>query len=200
MKEFIPHIIKTLNAQKINYNILVVEQEAGKPFNRGKLLNAGFDYTRGTFDYYCFHDIDMLPVEADYSFCSCPTHLATRVEQFNWKLPGDNYFGGVVLFDKKSFKKIDGYSNEYWGWGVEDDDVYARCVCLGIPTSRKNCSFKSLPHERKIIKEEYERNLDTLKSFHNAFGEGIKEGLDTLEYTVLETKKYDTYTKILVSI
>ena len=38
----------------------------------------------------------------------------------------DTYFGGVTLFPIDLFKKVNGYSNEYWGWGFEDDDLLMR--------------------------------------------------------------------------
>lgn len=37
-----------------------------------------------------------------------------------------NYAGGVVAMNKHNFRKINGYSNLYWGWGNEDDDFSAR--------------------------------------------------------------------------
>jgi len=40
----------------------------------------------------------------------------------------DTYFGGVTMFTVDDFEKIDGYSNKYWGWGYEDDDLLLRCV------------------------------------------------------------------------
>ena len=122
LSQFVPRIKKTMDDQGILFELLVVEQENGKPFNRGKLLNVGFHWmeTEGKreIDYYCFHDVDMLPTESDYSYCENPTHLAARAEQFGWKLPYNDYFGGVTIFDKGSFLKINGYANEYWGWGA----------------------------------------------------------------------------------
>jgi len=201
LREFLPHMRKTLEEQKIDYHILIVEQEPGKPFNRAKLLNIGFDYTKGSFDYYCFHDVDMLPLESDYSYCDSPVHLASRAEQFGWKLPYEGYFGGVTIFDRESFEKINGYANEYWGWGAEDDDVFKRCLTLGIKTKRKNCSFKSLHHDRIINREEYHKNLQVLDSFHLKIKNGkFTEGLSTLKYTKLSEDISDRYTKILVSI
>ena len=32
----------------------------------------------------------------------------------------------MTAFTEDSFKKINGYSNEYWGWGGEDDDISHR--------------------------------------------------------------------------
>ena len=38
------------------------------------------------------------------------------------------YFGGVVIFTAEQFERINGYNTEYVGWGMEDDDLYWRCV------------------------------------------------------------------------
>lgn len=197
LSQFIPHMTQTMSEQSNDYTILIVEQEKGKPFNRAKLLNIGFDYTKGKYDYYVFHDIDMLPVESDYGYCGNPTHLAAKTEQFGWKLPYEQYFGGVTLFDKESFIKINGYSNEYWGWGAEDDDVFNRCRQQGLKVSRKQCSFRSLSHDRNIVQSEYNRNLEILRESMNRID---KDGLNSLEYLVLEEIDHGTYTQIKVNI
>ena len=101
-----------MREKNISYNLYVIEQEAGKPFNRGKLLNTGFQESKDECDYFCFHDVDMIPIEADYSPVKAPTHIAVSVEQFNWRLPYEGYFGGVTLFDRESFLKINGYSKK----------------------------------------------------------------------------------------
>ena len=31
-----------------------------------------------------------------------------------------------LCFQLTLFKKVNGYSNEYWGWGFEDDDLLMR--------------------------------------------------------------------------
>ena len=109
-----------------DYELIVVEQNDDLPFNRGKLLNIGFKYAiRKNCDYVVFHDVDMLPVDVDYSYSDVPIHLATgftnsKREVFN------TYFGGVTMFPIDLFKKVNGYSNEYWGWGFEDDDLLMR--------------------------------------------------------------------------
>jgi hypothetical protein len=202
LAEFLPHIHKTLDAQHIDYHILIVEQTFDKPFNRAKLLNIGFHHTNGSYDYYCFHDVDMLPQISDYSYCASPTHLAAKAEQFGYKLPYEGYFGGVTIFNKESFEKINGYSNEYWGWGAEDDDVFNRCKIMNVQTLRKQCTYRSLAHGRNIVQSEYNENIHKLNQFNSSYdANGFKEGLSTLFYTVLDTTVIDTFTtKIIVEL
>jgi predicted glycosyltransferase involved in capsule biosynthesis len=197
LSQFIPHMENCPFLEGIDYEILIVEQEEGKPFNRGKLLNIGAIQSH-TASYYCFHDVDMLPIVSDYSYTTVPTHLAAEAEQFGFKLPYQGYFGGVTLFDKHSFIKVNGYSNDYWGWGAEDDDVMFRCVARGVKVSRKNGRYKSLSHERNIAQDLYSENLKKFFGFKNDLNSEVinqkidLDGLTTLEYEVLEEKKIST--------
>jgi predicted glycosyltransferase involved in capsule biosynthesis len=201
LEKFLPHINKTLKDQNIDFHVAIIEQEDGTPFNRAKLLNIGvkqfFDY-----DYFIFHDVDMLAINSDYSYCPNPTHLAAEAEQFDYKLPYETYFGGVTLFDKESFKKINGFSNQYWGYGGEDDDLYLRCIAMGIKISRKPCRFQSLAHDRHIDPTLYQGILERLHSFSDYVKDGkIIEGFDSLEFTILEESEiFENTTKIKVSI
>lgn len=197
LAEFIPYMQNILNSQNIDYHILIVEQEYGKPFNRAKLLNVGYDYTKSEYDYYCFHDVDMLPIDSDYEYCESPTHLAAAAEQFNWMLPYPQYFGGVTIFNNESFELINGYSNEYWGWGAEDDDVYRRVNLKGLKPHRKNGRYRSLQHERHIPELEYKKNIDYLHTSESLID---TDGLNTLVYTVISEEKVEFYTKIKVEI
>ena len=113
----------------IDYEIFIIEQADDKPFNRGKLLNAGYKYAldKGC-DYFVFHDVDMLPEDVDYSYSDKPLHLATHLQEHDYETTFFDYFGGVTMFTKEDFKTINGFSNEYWGWGFEDDDLLIRCL------------------------------------------------------------------------
>jgi len=199
LKEFVPHMEKMLNDEEIPFEIAIVEQADDLPFNRAKLLNIGFKELENC-DYFAFHDVDMLPIDSDYGYPEGPTHLASEVEQFNWGLPYDGYFGGVTLFDKNSFLLINGYSNEYWGWGAEDDDVLHRCVSKGIETFRKDCKYKSLGHERNIERIPYLKNVAKLQNFQKLIDpsqEILKDGLSTLKYEFLEEMIISKHTKLI---
>jgi hypothetical protein len=127
-----------LHAKGIPFEIIIVEQDWAKIFNRGKLLNIGYKVASSLLcDYVVFHDIDMIPLDVDYSYEEAPIHLATQ------RLDFDEYFGGVTLFPSQLFEKINGYSNEYWGWGFEDDDLLHRCKVNNIPLDTKTIGITS---------------------------------------------------------
>lgn len=149
---FLPHMERFLSKTLRNkYSFYFIEQLGWKDFNRGKLKNAGFALAQEENNYFCFHDIDMLPISksCDYSFASEPTHLAKYIEQYQWvPLEGDKrYFGGVVLFSAEVFLKINGYYNDFWGWGCEDDDLLDRCNFNGFKIVSRHGMYKSLSHK-----------------------------------------------------
>jgi hypothetical protein len=82
-------------------------------------------------DYIVWHDIDMIPEDdnCDYSFPEDnPRHIAIHISKTDYHLKYEDYFGGAVVFSKEQVEKTNGYSNEYWDWGMEDDDLFWRCV------------------------------------------------------------------------
>ena len=126
--EFKTHIVQYLKSHNIDFEIIIVEQDDAKLFNRGMLLNIGFERAKKLdCDYVVFHDIDMIPIDVDYSYSDTPTHLATD------NIPFESYFGGITLFPSELFEKINGFSNLYWGWGFEDDDLRYRCIKHNVP-------------------------------------------------------------------
>ena len=132
MHEFIPKVGKYLKTQDIDFQIYICHQVDDKLFNRGATKNiaAKHAFEEGC-DYIVWHDIDMIPVEeggADYSFPEeGPRHIATKISQMDWQLKYHEYFGGAVLFSKEQVEATNGYSNGYWDWGMEDDDLFWRC-------------------------------------------------------------------------
>ena len=42
------------------------------------------------------------------------------------RVPYDGIFGGVTAFRRRHFELVNGFSNQFYGWGGEDDDMYNR--------------------------------------------------------------------------
>jgi len=136
---FLPHMVNFLKNKQIDYEIYIIEQFDDKPFNYGKLCNVGVSQTNEIADYYCFHDVDVLPLNdnADYSYKDIPTQLFYENSNKKILLPYDQFFGGVVVMNKEDFLKVNGFNNNYWGKGYVDLDLLYRCEKNNIQLVKK---------------------------------------------------------------
>jgi hypothetical protein len=132
LKEFIPIVSNFLESKGIDFKIYFAHQCDDRLFNRGAMKNiAAIHAFDDGCDYIVWHDIDMVPEDdsCDYSYPeSNPQHIAVNISQSDYNLKYEQYFGGAVLFTKEQVEKTNGYSNDYWDWGMEDDDLFWRCV------------------------------------------------------------------------
>lgn len=114
--------------------ILVVEQRPGEPFNRGALLNYGVRVAETPL--VCLHDVDLLPGEDMLRAYTDPLHGVRHIARAWKRYNYDSYMGGIVLMRKKDFVHINGFPNDFWGWGGEDDEFGDRIRDAGIPIER----------------------------------------------------------------
>lgn len=184
LKEFKEYISNYLYSKKIHHEVIIVEQDDDASFNRGLLLNWGCRKAEWAgCDYVVFHDIDMLPVDVDYSYSEVPVHLVTDTgnKKLNKNLFYD-YFGGVTLFPLEVFKKINGFSNDYWGWGFEDDDLFLRCQENNLKTDY--LKIKQRRHSGIGLKLDGKKSFITvdnpikLKRSFTIFGSFTTTGID----------------------
>jgi len=149
LAQFVPHLVTYFQRDKLDrqiaWSLHVVEQAPGLPFNRGALLNFGFMQARENADYFAFHDVDYLPIWADYSWSSNPARLIWHGLRLGEDY--DRFFGAVVMFDKPAFERVNGFSNCYWGWGPEDRDLLDRCIIAGLKVEMRDGTYQALPHE-----------------------------------------------------
>jgi hypothetical protein len=135
LKEFVPRVGKFLEERGIEYCMYFGHQVDDKLFNRGAMKNIAAEQAfKDGCDYVVWHDIDMIPEDdgCDYSFPKDnPRHIAIHISKTNYHLKYADYFGGAVVFSKEQVEKTNGYSNDYWDWGMEDDDLFWRCVLEG---------------------------------------------------------------------
>jgi hypothetical protein len=154
LEEFKTKIVQYLESKNIDFEIIIIEQDDAKLFNRGMLLNIGFKYAKDMgCDYVVFHDVDMIPIDVDYSYTDIPLHLSTKFEIEAGETERtifDEYFGGVTIFPVNIFESIDGYSNKYWGWGYEDNDLLLRCDEKGV--SLNSLKLKNLGKNKQSLK------------------------------------------------
>lgn len=122
-----------------DYEIFIVEQTDKEPFNRGSLLNVGaVEAIRKGYTRLCFHDVDLIPMDVDYTVEAedWPVELVRKVKNSVEPI-AYNYFGGAALISSKAFIDVNGYSNKYRGWGYEDDDFLLRLSKKGYTMCSK---------------------------------------------------------------
>ncbi len=191
---------------KIPLTVTVVEQQPDTPFNAGMLKNIGAHIT-GKADYFCFHDVDYLPVWADYSYATMPTRIVWQGAHVRPYAPGgeigaihvrETFWGGVVAVNKADLIRANGYSNEYWGWGSEDDDFRNRLEVEGCTIEHRDGYFQPLEHENSGhtpsgepkpvgIRNHALREKKLAGMIRRA--EHKKDGLNTVKYKVLDVYK-----------
>jgi hypothetical protein len=145
LEKLIPVLSKHLDNQGIDHMFYVGHQVDDKLFNRGAMKNVAAKYAfEDGCDYVAWHDVDMLPhSDCDYSYPDkTPIHIATKLSKYKYGMEYDQYFGGVVLFNKEQVDKTNGYSNEYWDWGQEDDDLFWRAYYEGYTTGNVVKTYK----------------------------------------------------------
>ncbi|CAG0924735.1 unnamed protein product, partial [Notodromas monacha] len=122
------------------------------PFNRGQLSNIGTLEAEKHGDYDCFvyHDVDLIPEKSKttYKCFPWPLHLAIGVEQSQY-IPYYGGVGGVAIVPKQLIHQVNGHSNNFWGWGGEDDDLLLRFNSQGFNVMHYPAEvgrYRSLPH------------------------------------------------------
>lgn len=134
----------------IDFKIIVSEQADSKPFNRGLSNNVGMSYAiSNRFTHVVTHDVDSIPLYADYSPCE---HIARLCGIYNGKCtpPGNlgPYLGGIVMMSVKAMKETDGYPNSIFGWGHEDDVLRTRAYHKKIDIEYRCGFYKVRDHQR----------------------------------------------------
>jgi hypothetical protein len=208
LRQLMPVLSATLDEQRIRHRVLVVEQEAGGLFNRGKLINIGIQHAATDSDYYCLHDVDAVPVVANYQCPSQPLRLVNAIRTTEGETRrSDYYFSGAISIRKDQAFAANGYSNEYWGWGKEDDDFFFRLLLAGyLPFYDTQGTFYDLPNPRQQqvvrkspatpphVRLNRERRSRLLRGLSNP----QEDGLNTLRYQVLERSGSALFERIRV--
>ncbi|XP_007116252.2 beta-1,4-galactosyltransferase 1 isoform X1 [Physeter macrocephalus] len=204
LKYWLYYLHPILQRQQLDYGIYVINQAGESMFNRAKLLNVGFKEALKDYDYNCFvfSDVDLIPMN-DHNTYRCfsqPRHISVAMDKFGFSLPYVQYFGGVSALSKQQFLTINGFPNNYWGWGGEDDDIFNRLAFKGMSVSRPNAVIgkcRMIRHSRDKKNEPNPQRFDRIAHTKETM---LSDGLNTLTYLVLDVQRYPLYTKITVDI
>uniref|UniRef100_A0A665UKS3 Beta-1,4-galactosyltransferase n=1 Tax=Echeneis naucrates TaxID=173247 RepID=A0A665UKS3_ECHNA len=204
LKYWLFYLHPILQRQQLDYGVYVINQDGDEIFNRAKLLNVGYVEALKEYDYDCFvfSDVDLIPMDDrnTYRCFSQPRHLSVAMDKFGFRLPYNQYFGGVSSMSKEQYLKINGFPNNYWGWGGEDDDIYNRLTTKGMSISRPSGEVgkcRMIRHQRDKQNEpnpqRFNRIAHTRETMH-------KDGFNSLSYKLVRVDKLDLFTMITVDV
>jgi hypothetical protein len=217
---FLPLVTKKFKSDGIDANIkitIVEQSQDGNRFNRGALLNAGY-LNNPNYDVYIFHDVDLLPNDNMINIYSTRfsqndiIHFAGGWDRYT----GTDYIGGVTLIGRQVFLNINGFPNDYWGWGGEDDEIkrrlesinlYSNLTKINIEDSYRDLEdIKTVDVKRKMLKSNaleldniIRRDQATQHSL-NWRTNGLVQDVDNF-YTILDTiNEGSNFTSLLVNL
>ncbi|CAK1540924.1 unnamed protein product [Leptosia nina] len=165
--EFVPHMYRFLQRQDIPFDIFVIQQKDSNRFNRASLINVGFIYTKKKYDYIAMHDVDLLPMNDNlkYKYPEFgPIHISSP--QTHPKYHYETFIGGILLVSRDQFELVKGMSNNYWGWGLEDDEFYVRLKDAGLKVYRPENITTGTEDTFKHIHDKTYRKRDMRKCFN----------------------------------
>lgn len=204
LRAFLHHMHPFLQKQQLDYAFFVVEQIQNQTFNRGKLLNIGFTEAMKSYEWDCaiFHDVDLLP-ENDRNLYSCPDrprHMSVAIDKFDYELPYKEIFGGVTAMRRDQFRNLNGYSNDYWGWGGEDDNMASRIELSRLQIERyppEIARYKMIKH---VLDKGNSKNPCRYNLNSKVDQRWLRDGLNNLTYDVVRVEQKRLHTRIVVDL
>ena len=194
-----------LRGQMLNYTIIVVEQNHPEVFNKASLMNIAFKYASEQLDPDCviFHDVDIIPEDGRH-FYTCrdlPLHLGAYHSRHKYRLIYGGIFGAVTSFKPATFRHINGYSNRFFGWGGEDDEMSNRLHEHRLRIQRNPravAGYTALVHTRDKGNEQRHRSYMIFKAFKDR--DTRHDGLNSLRFVFEKRRLFKLYTWLLVNV
>nr|CAD2187061.1 unnamed protein product [Meloidogyne enterolobii] len=152
-------LIPLLKRQFLDFRFIVTEQNGDNLFNKGRIMNAAFLFAQQKLNVNCvvFHDVDMFPQD-DRTPYECPIineprHLGAFVSSLGYQLWYKEIVGGALAININDYLRVNGFSNSYWAWGGEDDDMgLKRILSNNFTIGRPNSDyvrFSMLKHVKR---------------------------------------------------
>ena len=201
---FIKDVIPLFEKYLKPFKVVIVEQEEGKLFNRGMLLNIGFNEYKDKSRFFFTHDVDTLPND----ICVKKIYTKNDYDVIRIYVGHNHSLGGVCKFTSQSIIDINGFPNYIWGWGIEDRALYYRYSIMNktiSPDYTYNLFFNRLYHksnietytnEKKKISD-YENEVFNCNNKDKKYKHIMSSGLNTLEYKIISRETINENCEII---
>ena len=184
LAEFVPTMCAWLTKAGRAFDILVVEQTPGNPFNKVRSSMPACAWLVKTTTILR----SMTWIRFQHTR---PTTTRCRRARFTygqgtmWKPMTYDVVGGVLLMTRADVMKTDGYSNEYGGWGAEDQDMAWRIKHAVGGYDRLDSvkgRYRALPHPRVHGLDETDAFKQNNKFLRRTIAGDHRSGLSTVAF------------------
>lgn len=118
---------------KVDFKMVICEQNNDVKFNRGILLNIGFIESEKKFAF----EKKYMHLNVDYNLdinVAFPQKIMAHQKGFlDLYRPPLPVLGAACVFDTNSYLQCNGFPNDLYGWGGDDWAIYNRIVQHKIP-------------------------------------------------------------------
>lgn len=182
--------------------IIVVEQNNNERFQRGAIFNVGAQIAKG--EILVFHDVDHYPTDS-VSYDPAANDLLLPVKRVVYvrndlteksleEVPSGyrhfkdgvdaDFFGGVEVFKREAFFKINGFNTLYRGWGLEDADLRERVKHYALTGYRGPGTFYALDHADSfpgVQDNDFQKNQQIFMQWKDYLDVGVNTQFQTLD-------------------
>ena len=211
---------------RIDFHIYVIEQESDRDdydslppelkiegtrmakFNLGRIKNIGYEIAnKERKGYYVLSDVDLLPgFSLIKDYLTVPTervkHLANIGTRYG--INDKNFIGGVVSVNSDQFEKCNGYPNNFWGWGGEDNAFLHRLRENNIKVNKSKSPVidieehtEELKEDKKILEPQDKLRKQKIKEDETKWENNGISNVNGL-YSIIGRKDYDNISHIKV--
>jgi len=172
---FISNTLPLLKEELPSVRLVIIEQEDGNLFNRGALINIGHHLYRKKAKSIITHDVDLYPTRE-----CIKKYYAKKINGIHGICCSPcNTLGGIVKISMSHFAHINGFPNNFWGWGVED----------------KAFQNRAEHHNVKIEKSVLRNRGNFLKYFYSDEADHSRKK-DSSKYTKRHKVHFDKWSKL----
>ena len=204
-KHYMKYILEDLPN---SYEIFFIHQCDTKPFNRGAMKNIGFIAMKKKYPNhyksisFVFNDIDTVPAFKNMLNYETTVGVIKHFYGFEFAL------GGIISVTGYDFEKINGFPN-YWGWGLEDNDLQTRANKYQLKIDRSNFydfnnpniiniqSEKTRVHSKQQVWRAGIKNTEGITDIKNLNYEITESMVNVVMFETKINPYLDTYTNML---
>ena len=117
----------------------------------------------------------------------------SSLDEFRYNLPYPEMTGGALAISSSQFSQVNGFSNQFYGWGGEDDEFHGRLAQHNIRPVRLRADigrYVSLKHNKQTARSTI--NIESI--------EPDSDGLKTLNSSIHRVQQRRSHTLLQVYI